>query len=540
MADQAGGLSSAFADASKVNLYGDDTGSRLQQINDAQQQALDALQQRYENPNWFSIAAGFLKPQLGGFSASLGSASQAASDWVEQSRANQLPIAQLKLQMAQTNALLQNKQKAADIATNIANQNRRPTPKELQVIANLDPERGAQMMKGEELSNQTFANNMAVTLANWKATGQSPQLINEQGLPATQGFPNPGGGSGGQTIPIAGYRVAAPAPASAPPAAAPTAPTAAPTAAPANIPSNARTLDSSSDAGKQFGALSDQLTSLDGKTDPASIKQIADIKSQMSDLFNKNSVPVSQPESGQQPHQRTMIGSPDNISVNNPQSEIQLSFAENNKKNEDAAQAYKDHLIKVSNPTAQSNLMNNFQILGDLSNDPRFSSSLAVLSGKGLLSSLANLVQDGLHLDAAGFNARVSANLAGAKIASLPEPDLSYVQELYRQIAILKYNDSKYELGGVSMNVDNTTTPSALKFAVRTGLIHTMAEVNRFEDMNKLLSNQHEDYVLNPNSATRTYDAQNSPSQAKILKDEQEAIAKATATFLGHGNKEKK
>jgi hypothetical protein len=107
-----GALAGAL-DYSKFPLTGT-TDEQLQNIQEAQQQALDALQKRYEQPNWFKVAAGFAKPQLGGFAASLGSASDALGDWVEQQRAQQLPISQMRAQLAQTNALMQKNKDTTD------------------------------------------------------------------------------------------------------------------------------------------------------------------------------------------------------------------------------------------------------------------------------------------------------------------------------------------------------------------------------------------------------------------------------------------
>lgn len=76
---------------------------------------ITALQKRYEEPNWFKVAAGFAKPQLGGFLASIGSASQALGENVELKRAQELPIAQMKLQVQQANMMLGQKQKQNDI-----------------------------------------------------------------------------------------------------------------------------------------------------------------------------------------------------------------------------------------------------------------------------------------------------------------------------------------------------------------------------------------------------------------------------------------
>ena len=100
-----GGLPRIGLDMSKLPLYGQDD-ERLLEINQAQQEAIEALRKRYEQPNWFKVAAGFAKPQLGGFLASLGSAAEAMGENVEQQRASQLPIAQMKLELAQSNMLL--------------------------------------------------------------------------------------------------------------------------------------------------------------------------------------------------------------------------------------------------------------------------------------------------------------------------------------------------------------------------------------------------------------------------------------------------
>ena len=111
-----GGLAGTLEQQSKLPLYGT-TSEQMQELQRAQQEALSALEQRYAQPNWFKVAAGFAKPQLGGFLASLGSASEALGENVEQQRAQMLPIAQMRSQLAQTNLLLdKNKQVSDQIA----------------------------------------------------------------------------------------------------------------------------------------------------------------------------------------------------------------------------------------------------------------------------------------------------------------------------------------------------------------------------------------------------------------------------------------
>lgn len=91
-------------DFSKLNLAG---VGESEPITGAYEEALkqrkalaDSLEARYAQPNLFKIAAGFLKPQLGGFGASLGSASEAMGENVEQQRAIQPTIAQMRAEIA--------------------------------------------------------------------------------------------------------------------------------------------------------------------------------------------------------------------------------------------------------------------------------------------------------------------------------------------------------------------------------------------------------------------------------------------------------
>jgi murein DD-endopeptidase MepM/ murein hydrolase activator NlpD len=113
--EKAGGLPGANVgiDVTKIPLYGQDD-ERIQELNKAQQDVASALEHRYDQPNWWKVAAGFAKPQLGGFLASLGSASEAMGENLENQRASMMPVAQMKLQIAQTNMLLGANKKVAD------------------------------------------------------------------------------------------------------------------------------------------------------------------------------------------------------------------------------------------------------------------------------------------------------------------------------------------------------------------------------------------------------------------------------------------
>jgi hypothetical protein len=91
-------------DLSKWNPVLDENpviAEQKQKALEAQDEFAKALEQRYAQPNWFKVAAGFAKPQLGGFMASLGSASQALGENVEQQRAIAPTIARMRAEVAQ-------------------------------------------------------------------------------------------------------------------------------------------------------------------------------------------------------------------------------------------------------------------------------------------------------------------------------------------------------------------------------------------------------------------------------------------------------
>lgn len=108
-------------DPSNLNYY----GANPEDVADYQkslQESVEALQARYANPNWFNVAAGFLKPQLGGFAASLGSAGQALGENLEKQRESMLPVAQMKAQLALSKIRMGQAKQAAGIAEGQTNE----------------------------------------------------------------------------------------------------------------------------------------------------------------------------------------------------------------------------------------------------------------------------------------------------------------------------------------------------------------------------------------------------------------------------------
>lgn len=73
---------------------------QFQKANKAAEDYATSLEQRFAQPNWFKVAAGFAKPQLGGFLASLGSASEAFGQQQEAARAIAPAVARMRAEVA--------------------------------------------------------------------------------------------------------------------------------------------------------------------------------------------------------------------------------------------------------------------------------------------------------------------------------------------------------------------------------------------------------------------------------------------------------
>lgn len=99
-------------DMSKIN-YTDVTPDEAKNIQASTEKYLQDLENRYAQPNWWKVAAGFAKPQLGGFMASLGSAADALGEGVEQQRAIAPSISLMRAQLAQQGIGMKQGQTAA-------------------------------------------------------------------------------------------------------------------------------------------------------------------------------------------------------------------------------------------------------------------------------------------------------------------------------------------------------------------------------------------------------------------------------------------
>jgi hypothetical protein len=138
MAEKTAGLLLA-TDPSKVNPAGAEQGD-LEEYQKSLDAQIKALEQRYANPNYFKVAAGFLKPQLGGFFASLGSASEALGENIEQQRAAELPIAQMRSQLAQSKILTGQNKTVADMVAEFYASGQPLTPEFVAKVKRIAPD----------------------------------------------------------------------------------------------------------------------------------------------------------------------------------------------------------------------------------------------------------------------------------------------------------------------------------------------------------------------------------------------------------------
>lgn len=148
-------------DVSNINLAGVNTDpaitSEFEKAMQGQEDLAKSLEMRYRDPNWFKVSAGFLKPQLGGFGASLGSASEAMGENVEQQRAIAPTIAQIRAQAAVMGVGLQQEKLANEMYDEAIKKPGGLTSEDVARIAQYSTKLGAKAQSKFENQRGTFA-----------------------------------------------------------------------------------------------------------------------------------------------------------------------------------------------------------------------------------------------------------------------------------------------------------------------------------------------------------------------------------------------
>lgn len=125
-------------DPSKINPMGVGKSREVTQAYEdalkAQKDLADSLEKRFAQPNWFKVAEGFAKPQLGGFVASLGSAAGALGQQQEAQRAIAPTVARMRAEIAAGQLPLAQRREQVKILDKAKAENRPLTPDEIQEV----------------------------------------------------------------------------------------------------------------------------------------------------------------------------------------------------------------------------------------------------------------------------------------------------------------------------------------------------------------------------------------------------------------------
>ena len=166
-------------DQSKINPAGFEDpriAKAYEDVASTKEELIKKLEERYAQPNWYKIAAGFAKPQLGGFMASLGSATEAEAERVEQERAIQPTIANMRSQLAQQNLVLTQKKVADEIL-----QKEGVTPESAKKIIRLAPDspQAQALLKNVEVASTqagTKSTELGTQVKALESAGKDPRM----------------------------------------------------------------------------------------------------------------------------------------------------------------------------------------------------------------------------------------------------------------------------------------------------------------------------------------------------------------------------
>jgi hypothetical protein len=460
------------ADPSKLNTY-NLTEKQLEKYNEAQEAAVKALETRYLQPNLFKVAAGFLKPQLGGFGASLGSASEALGENLEQQRASALPIAQMRAQLAQSQMLLGSKKKASEIAESAKG---KYTPEQIAEISNYDPERGARIAQTEEIRQKTIQNNREMTINNAKAVGLPIPPMNEMGLPL--------------------------------------------------MSQPALTLNDKPISGEA--------------SNPASINPNASATRPATAL-----PPPEEVQNPKNPNGPIILKTPGSeFSPLNPSEATKSGNERLYKTLDDQGANHINELTHLASDFNHSKIMRPIKNVLKYSDDPRFNEVMGILSGNGLLSSLGALVENGLHVSAAEFNASLAIPLSKVVMAGKDANTVAFAQNVYRDLAQIELNNQRSmgvnpssarnaELGLISSAAAHPETlPSAARLYAKQSELGQLRNRDMYKDIEQLIHGKHKYYKVDPDSPTKMYLYMTSPSQGKIASQYDSAFDSELEKYL--------
>ena len=190
-----------------------------------------------QGPNWFNVAAGFLKPtRTGSFSESAGNAAESYGRDIERQRSEALPIAQMKAEILGKGYELEKQKKGMQILGNIMGttprdaQNalstgnvpvglsRMATPQQLTMLMMYDPKTGTALKTGMEAEAKNMENAIklydtgigeAKAFSNLSDDQKADLKANSEGWRSVLGLPGPRSGATSTLAPVSTAPVSA-------------------------------------------------------------------------------------------------------------------------------------------------------------------------------------------------------------------------------------------------------------------------------------------------------------------------------------------
>ena len=586
MADQ-GGL-----DLSKVNVYGA-SDEQLSAIQEALQKNISALEQRYSQPNWFKVAAGFAKPQLGGFIASLGSANEALGETVEKQREAELPIAQMRSQLAQSNLLLSQNKKAADLVAERRSKGLPITPDfvgEIMRIApssplaqSLSAELGTQQKQQEITANIQRNALTAAAEARQQGLEVDPEVYRQAGLippgAVAEGAPklpspdvqlgdqgrtggaepiipriesgnkpdavNPRSGAKGawqvmpNTLKDPGYGV-----------------TPAQNDSPEEL---ARVGKDYWEAMRQKYSGNDTAAAVAYNWGPDNadkwIKSGAkwnDLPKETRDYLGQYSLLRDMPEAkaaseDEAPKSKIMLGKKDGFSVINTKADVaKLQTASDEKINEIYSKRFEGLADAASPETYSSYNAAISSMIDTIKANPKLAAKVVnpLAQFGGVLGGLLNAAQAGLGVGVAGFAGNVQLPVLKTIVGSFNPEERKLFEQLSSQAARISQiqqsqmnvNPGTIRNGEIELLKNTNVNPANQGVDVMLyGLYYTKLQNEMLHDMyskaNSILNNEDKEYQLNPNSRTRLKDVLSSPAMESISNNYEKRFQKLNADF---------
>lgn len=498
---------SLATDPSKINPAGasQEDLSEYQKSLDAQ---IKALEQRYANPNYFKVAAGFLKPQLGGFFASLGSASEALGENVEQQRAAELPIAQMRSQLAQSKILTGQNKSVADMVAEYEATGQPLTPEFVAKVNRIAPDSPSAKALIAQLATAQKQRELASS-----EQGNAMQRIT---LARTMGVePNPADlalvAAGSTTSPNQVTRPAQISPAAE--AAAPSAPAV---------------------SDEAMERLKRDKTSLENElkripSDPANAGRRNIIQSELDKVNSSLGEPTPAPKASDTGYLPSTLAIPKKSDLTEPKRQ-DITASQVDKKAQALETGSTERYNNLKSLAAPENLTpvksatQNAIALMDERPDLAFKVLNLVRSSGPLAAAMDAGVSAQLNSSAGSFGGAVQFPVEAYLAAKLNDQEQAYADALLNSVASMRAYSIK--MGGVSptslvnhpaglsftqsINLERSQTPAAFYNSAK----HFQMNVDFLNDYNTVLNQ--EMARTNPSSLTRTTDAFNSPKLKEI------------------------